>query len=120
MKHNILVIDDNEDMIGLMKLILSDQNYEAKFAHNGQEGLDVLTSGFIPHLIIVDHNMKIMNGPEFLIAFEHNFNPLFQSTPVVLFTAHDACSLAPNKATEVVKKSGIREIEQVLNKYLSA
>ena len=119
MKHNILVIDDNEDMIELMKLILSDQNYEAKFAHNGQEALDVLTSGFVPNLIIVDHNMEIMNGPDFLIAFERDFSPLFQLTPVVLLTAHDARSLAPNKATEVVKKSGINEIEQVLSKYLA-
>ncbi|MCB1552133.1 MAG: response regulator [Alphaproteobacteria bacterium] len=63
-KKTVLVIDDEKDLVELIKDNLELENYHVLTAANGLEGLDVLKQKS-PHLIILDMNMPKMNGIEF-------------------------------------------------------
>lgn len=60
---NILVVEDNEQLRGLMDTHLSKAGYRVFQAENGKRALDVLEDNLI-HLIIVDIMMPKMDGYE--------------------------------------------------------
>lgn len=49
---------------------------------NGKDALSLLEQGFIPNLIILDLNMPLMNGEEFLLASQKNSS--FDDIPVII------------------------------------
>ena len=63
-KSKILIIDDDPDVRELVSRMLHNQGIETIEAKNGKEGLDKLTQE--PDLIILDLEMPVMNGFEFL------------------------------------------------------
>ena len=73
MKQKILLVDDEKDMRLLIKCLLQPQGYEIAEAENGQEALDILEKDLAPDLILLDHNMPIMDGPNFLKVVEKKF-----------------------------------------------
>lgn len=60
-KHTILVVDDDEPVLLLMKNVLREFQYEAITASSGQEAIDIV-KGQKPDLILLDLNMPGMNG----------------------------------------------------------
>ncbi len=76
-KINLLVIDDDDINIFIIKKIVEKTGYEAKMVAktNGQLAIDyineLITTGQpLPQLILIDINMPILNGWEFLEAYE--------------------------------------------------
>lgn len=76
-KINMLVIDDDEINVFIIKKLVEKTGYEVSLTakSNGQLALDYLTaivdSGEpFPQLILVDINMPLVNGWEFLEAYE--------------------------------------------------
>ncbi|MBB6501317.1 response regulator [Pedobacter cryoconitis] len=76
-KINLLVIDDDDINIFIIKKIVEKTGYEAKMVAqtNGQLAIDYLkelidTNQLLPHLILIDINMPVLNGWEFLEAYE--------------------------------------------------
>ena len=74
---NLLVIDDDDINIFIIKKIVEKTGYEAKMVAktNGQIAIDYLKeliqSGQpFPHLILIDINMPVLNGWEFLESYE--------------------------------------------------
>ncbi|MBI3313530.1 MAG: response regulator transcription factor [Candidatus Omnitrophica bacterium] len=65
-RGNILVVDDESDLVAMIKMILHAKGYEIATASNGEDGLEKLKK-FSPNLIILDMNMPKMGG----IAFYH-------------------------------------------------
>jgi len=63
-KKTILIIDDEVDLVEMMKLILLPKGYEVLTAHNGEEGLTVIKKA-TPHLIVLDMNMPKIGGVAF-------------------------------------------------------
>ena len=61
----ILVVDDNLDFRNIVCEALSSQGYYALSAADGPLALEVLEA-VRPALILVDVNMPVMSGPEFL------------------------------------------------------
>lgn len=62
MKHKILLVDDDNTNIELLKAILADQDdYELEAANDGQEALAVAAT-FSPDIILLDVNMPVMDG----------------------------------------------------------
>lgn len=61
----ILLAEDSEDVIYLLKFSLERSGYNVIVVNNGLEALDVLDS-FIPDLLITDLLMPGMNGFELL------------------------------------------------------
>ena len=61
----ILLVDDSEDNVLLIKLFLKSFQDEILFALNGQEGLEQFIS-FRPDYVLMDLEMPIMGGIESL------------------------------------------------------
>ena len=58
---DILIVDDNEDYLGLIKEVLTKNGYTVHTAQDGQEGCDVLSEVDID-LIISDIRMPRLDG----------------------------------------------------------
>lgn len=72
--RSILLIDDDEATNNLNQYLLSSMNLSERFevAVNGQQGLDFINNcsdDELPDLILLDINMPLMNGFEFLEQF---------------------------------------------------
>ena len=99
-----------------MQIILSMEGYDVDVAVHGEDGLALLDNGLSPDLILVDHNMNVMNGPKFLIELEKT--PHFAKCPVVLMTALDIEYVETNKATEIfTQKGSLSEIRKMVARY---
>ena len=63
-----LVIDDSRAMRLILGRMLRELGFDVAEASNGREGLERLTAGQPPDLVLVDWNMPEMSGLEFLEA----------------------------------------------------
>jgi CheY-like chemotaxis protein len=82
----VLVIDDYADSRVAVRDLLEDNGYQVVEAANGQEALSFLAAG-VPRvqLIILDLQMPIMNGWQFLTALESHVR--LSATPVLVVSA---------------------------------
>jgi two-component system chemotaxis response regulator CheY len=64
----VLVIDDSRAMRMILKKILLELGHEVVEAGNGQQGLDMLGKHGPFDLALVDWNMPVLNGYEFVRA----------------------------------------------------
>ena len=68
-----LVIDDSRVVRLMLSRYLSTLGYEVRQAGNGQEALDVLAENEdLPDVALIDWNMPVMNGLEFVNACRAN------------------------------------------------
>ena len=102
----IFVIEDDDELRFLLKETLLKDSYNVIEADNGRVALSKL--GDInepPNLILLDLNMPVMNGFEFLEEYRSNFS---QEVPVVVITGADL--------TEEDKKFLSGEVTRILEK----
>lgn len=66
MLKKILVVDDSALIHQMYRLVMNRYNCTIVDAMNGQEALDVLTMQHDIELILLDINMPVMNGLQFL------------------------------------------------------
>jgi two-component system chemotaxis response regulator CheY len=64
----VLVIDDSRAMRMILKTTLLELGHEVVEAGNGQEGLDILSNQGPFSFVLVDWNMPILNGYDFVRA----------------------------------------------------
>jgi len=62
-KIKILLVDDEPDILEILEFNLSNEGYQIFTANNGKEALKIADQ-YIPHLIILDVMMPIMDGIE--------------------------------------------------------
>ncbi|MBB4968386.1 response regulator [Saccharothrix violaceirubra] len=66
-----MVIDDSRAMRRILRTVLQEVGYEVVEAGNGQEALDLLgteeAETRVPELALIDWNMPIMTGLEFVV-----------------------------------------------------
>ena len=87
MVHKILIVEDDiEDQIFFIEAITSiDHSYETVAVGNGAEALQHLNhTNTLPSIILLDLNMPLMNGYEFLEKVKKH--PDLNHIPVVIFT----------------------------------
>lgn len=80
----ILVVEDNKNMLKLMKAVLKHPGYDVFTAENGLEALEITDKQHID-LIVLDIMMPEMNGYEFT---EHLRN-CGDNTPILMVTSKD-------------------------------
>ncbi len=111
----ILIVEDNELNLKLMKDILEAQSYTVDTALDGQQGLDkALHNDYA--LILLDIQMPVVSGYDFLRAFN-------KKTPVIVVSA---CAMENevNKAKElgcvdyISKPIQLMEFLNTVKKYL--
>lgn len=82
--EKILVVDDEEDILEVLKYNLEKEGYQVKTASDGNAGLEIADS-FEPHLIILDIMMPGMDGIE--VCQKLRSIPKFSSTIIAFLTA---------------------------------
>ena len=63
-----LVLDDSRAMRMILTRIMRDCGFDVVEAGDGQEGLEKVLAGPTPDVALVDWNMPVMNGLEFITA----------------------------------------------------
>ena len=86
-KKRILVVDDHEDNIELLRARLEARGYEVEGASDGQAALDAVTRN-CPDLILLDVMMPKMDGIE--VVRRLKANPELPFIPVIMQTALDS------------------------------
>ena len=85
-----LLIDDSVAMRNYLGSMLEELGVEVLTGGNGQEGLDVLASSDSPDVILVDWNMPVMDGIEFVDNIRSN--PAYQGLSVIMVTSESEMS----------------------------
>src|SRR5574341_1457683 len=80
----IVCIEDESEMIELVKLILTRKGYKVHGAEGGQRGLDLIRE-LQPDLVLLDLMMPDMDGWE--VYQQMKADPLIQNIPVIIVTA---------------------------------
>ena len=62
-----LVIDDSRAMRSILRRVLVDLGFEVREAANGQEALTQVVENGAPDVALVDWNMPVMDGLEFVV-----------------------------------------------------
>ena len=89
MKFSILIVDDDDDDFVLLtaRIKQCQQDVALFFAQNGAEAIEKLNGGLRPSLIIVDANMPLMSGYEFLVWLMES---PWRRIPIVIWTGEIA------------------------------
>jgi CheY-like chemotaxis protein len=72
MVKNILIIDDNEDILGIFEQVLVDEGFDVSTANNGNEGIKLFKRQSFD-IVIIDINMPGMNGFEVVENIKNDF-----------------------------------------------
>jgi len=100
-KTRILVVDDEPDIVTLVKSRLEANGYEVVSAYNGKDGIEKAEEAQ-PDMILLDLMMPIMDGYE--AGQKLKENPKTKEIPIILFTA---------AAAEEVAKKGAETIDAI-------
>jgi two-component system, chemotaxis family, chemotaxis protein CheY len=79
-----LVLDDSRAMRMVLSRLLRERGWDVVEAGDGQEGLQVLAGGPAPELALVDWNMPVMNGLDFVRAVRKD--PALSGVTLVMVT----------------------------------
>jgi len=83
-KEQILVVDDEEDILELVRFNLSKEGYQVICAATGEKAVEIARSG-LPDLVVLDLMLPGMDGLE-VAKFLKN-DPETQNIPIIMLTA---------------------------------
>ena len=86
MSRTCLVVDDSRVVRKVARRILEGQGFDVVEAEDGQVALDACRAA-MPGCVLLDWNMPVMNGLEFLQALRREFGP--DKPPVVFCTTEN-------------------------------
>ncbi len=86
-KH-IMLVDDDDDIREIMRLILQSEGYETVDAADGARALELLEHGERPPLILLDMMMPVLSGAEFLRRVKSN--AALADIPIVVMSGDTA------------------------------
>ena len=106
-----LVVDDSRVVRKVARRILETQGFTVREAEDGQQAL-ISCRESMPDSVLLDWNMPVMNGIEFLKALRHEFGP--GRPPVMFCTTENDISFIEqaieNGAQEYIMKPFDEEI----------
>ncbi|MFA5320601.1 MAG: response regulator [Candidatus Omnitrophota bacterium] len=113
MKPRVLLVDDDPDILDVLEITLSEENYDISKAMDGEEALKIIRSKPID-LILLDHNMPKMTGRE--VCMEIKKDILLRHIPILMVTGkgelHDkVCSLEAGADDYIVKPFEPKELQ---------
>jgi len=115
---NVLYVDDDLDACESLKNILTYYFKKVFIAHNGKDALEIYNNQ-ICNLLIVDYDMPIMNGYEFLSKIRE----IDDEIPAFIISSYDdkiklKNAIKLNLLEYIVKPYELDELKQVLKKYV--
>jgi two-component system phosphate regulon response regulator PhoB len=84
-KKRILVVDDDRQLLQLITLLLEHINVETVLAENAAAAAQILRSGSLPGLLILDMMLPDVSGIEFLRQMRAK--PVYNNLPVLILSA---------------------------------
>ncbi|MDB5017751.1 MAG: hypothetical protein JWQ84_2583 [Mucilaginibacter sp.] len=119
MLKRILVLDDNPDILDVMKEALSYEKFEVSITSNSKNIMD-LAASYQPHLVILDYKLNGPNGND--ICRRIKTHPQLYDTPVIICSAylnkHDL--LACGCDAIITKPFGLEELVAKVTNLISA
>ena len=132
MLQKVLCIDDDPISVMLCSKVISRANFaeETDSANNGESALRYLqniseTDGAnYPAIILLDLNMPIMNGWEFLENYQRDFAAIYKDTKIVVLSSTidpedvkktQKYSTVLTFVSKPITKSSLEEIERLLS-----
>lgn len=122
MSKTILIIEDDPDIIGLLRYRLEHKGFEVITAQTGNEGLR-LAEERRPDLITLDINLPEVNG--FTICSMLKGNEEYKHIPIIMLTARDEESdhvFFENMAPEayITKPFEVDDLLAKINEFVGA
>ena len=124
----ILVVDDEPDILALVRVLLEREGYSVIDAPNGKAALEVI--GVDPHdpgaarpdLVILDIMMPVMDGYTFNMRLQQNSET--RHIPVIVLTAkgdkmRDLFEIAPNVNAYIQKPFEPKRLKELIAGILS-
>jgi CheY-like chemotaxis protein len=99
---SILIVDDDTDVREVLGELLADEGYATRMCPNGRAALDLLRSGALPQLILLDLMMPEMDGWQF--RAEQLRDASLRDIPVVVMTASRGVDRDDLGGAEVLQK----------------
>ena len=85
MKKRILIVDDEPEFSGMLKLTLETQGYYECLEENDAENVRASARQFYPDVILLDIMMPQLDGSEVAAGLKQD--PLVRDVPVIFLTA---------------------------------
>ena len=85
MARSVLLVDDDPDVRALLGEFLTKQGFVVHAARDGRHALQVLSHIEPPDVILLDYQMPVLNGSQFLARKRRN--PRLRCIPVVILSA---------------------------------
>jgi CheY-like chemotaxis protein len=116
----VLVVDDDQDLQELLRLLLEGEGYAVQLAGDGLQALARVAEA-MPALILLDMNMPVLNGWQFARALREAYAA--EAAPIVVVTAaRDARRSAADIHADawIGKPFDIDEVLELVRRYLAA
>ncbi len=115
----ILVVDDDRDILNILKLILKMNGFEVIVTPNGEEALPKSVS-YSPQLVLLDVFLSGTDGRDICNLLKGN--PKTKNIPVVMFSAHsnlqDVLKIC-NADDFIAKPFNINDLVAKINEHLA-
>lgn len=98
----VLIVDDSNSVAMVVAGMLEESGHEALRAKDGQDAITVLNQKNVD-IILLDWNMPIMNGLEFL---QFNLENKITKAPIVMMTTEDK----PEKIIQALENGAVEYI----------
>ena len=98
----ILMVDDDQDLVYIVKLVLEKDGFEVQTAADGDQALRMIKT-FVPDLMIVDLTMPEMDG--WRLSMKVRQNEKLKNIPIIVLSgllAQEESKPAPNEPFDVL------------------
>jgi two-component system response regulator CpxR len=109
-KRTVLIVDDDADSRDILAEVLKTQGYQSYQAENGKQALDWIEAAPPPPgLILLDLDMPVMNGREFLSRL-----PTLPARPIVVVLTGQDPHAIPGAAAVLRKPVSLSQLLGVI------
>jgi two-component system chemotaxis response regulator CheY len=104
---NVLIVDDSKAIYFMVSQMLEEAGHKGFWAEDGQKACDYLAEHKDIDIVLLDWNMPVMNGPEFL---EKNTGNSITQAPVIMMTTE-------NKPDYIKKALSLGAMEYIMKPF---
>ena len=103
----VLIVDDSKAIYMMVNQMLTEAGHEGVWAEDGQKACDILGEDKDIQVVLLDWNMPVMNGPEFL---EKNQSDKVTEAPIIMMTTE-------NKPDYIKKALSLGAVEYIMKPF---
>ncbi len=105
----VLIVDDSKAIFMMVSAMLKEKNHISLWAQNGKEAIEFLKKEGDLKIILLDWNMPVMSGPEFL---EEYSKQKLSNVPIIMMTTE-------NKPDNIRKALSLGASEYIMKPFTS-